>query len=271
LVELQGEEESEGVIDSPQLCRVKPAGGSTAAHAHLSEITVRRIATAQASVGFAASHAPGVVATVRRYPMESDRVAHGVLGYDLWMVPVGAAVQRPAGVHRLSVEDVYRMVAAGVLDEDDRIELVQGVLVDMVPIGPEHDGAVEWLTEHFTRVSDRSWRVRVQSTLLVSGGYVLPDLVVVDPLPRSRQPATALLVVEVAQTSQARDREKARDYAVADVPEYWIVDLAARNVMVHRRPLAGVYDEVVSYADGESVQSLLAEVPAVAVSELLGK
>ncbi len=47
-----------------------------------------------------------------------------------------------APVHRLSVEDVYRMVEAGVLQENDRVELVEGVLVEMVPIGAEHDGAV---------------------------------------------------------------------------------------------------------------------------------
>jgi Uma2 family endonuclease len=174
-------------------------------------------------------------------------------------------------VHRLSVEDVYAMVAAGVLDEDDRIELVQGVLVDMVPIGADHDAAVEWLSERFQRVQDRTWRVRVQSALLVHGGYVLPDLIVIEPLPRSQQPTTALLVVEIAQTSQRRDREKARDYAAADVPDYWIVDLAGRTVTVHRRPQAGAYEEVVTYADGESLQGMVAGAPVVSVSELLGQ
>jgi Uma2 family endonuclease len=77
-------------------------------------------------------------------------------------------------------------------------------------------------------------------------------------------------VVEVAQTSQGRDREKARDYAAADVPEYWIVDLAARNVVVHRRPIAGAYDEVTTYVDGDVLRSLLEDVPPVVVSELLG-
>jgi Uma2 family endonuclease len=173
-------------------------------------------------------------------------------------------------VHRLSVEDVYKMVASGVLDEDDRIELVQGVLLDMVPSGAEHDGAVEWLTRRFAGVRDPAWRVRIQSVLLIGGGYLLPDLIVVEPLPRSRQPTSALLVIEVAQTSQARDREKARDYAAADVPEYWIVDLAARQVDVYRRPLAGAYDEVVTYADGETVSALLEDAPAVEVSALLG-
>lgn len=186
------------------------------------------------------------------------------------MVPVAAGAQRSAGVHRLSVDDVRKLVEAGVLEENERVELVQGVLVDMVPIGPEHEGAVEWLNEHFKGVGDRSWRVRVQSTLLVAGGYVLPDLLVVAPLARSELPAAALLVVEVAQTSQLRDREKARDYASADVPEYWIVDLAARTVTVHRGPLAGIYDDVVVYAEGESVAPLLDGVPPVAVSALLG-
>jgi Uma2 family endonuclease len=173
-------------------------------------------------------------------------------------------------VHRLTVEDVYRMVEAGVLDEKDRVELVEGVLFDMVPIGAEHDGATEWLTDHFASVASKSWKVRVQSMLLIGGGYLLPDLMLVDPLPRSEQPATAHLVIEVAQTSQVRDHEKARDYAAADVPEYWIVDLIARMVIVHRQPIAGAYRDIASYADGGSIEPLLDDAPAVDVSALLG-
>jgi len=180
------------------------------------------------------------------------------------MVPVTAPV------HRLSVQDVYRMVEAGVLDEDDRVELVEGVLVDMVPIGAEHDGATAWLNSHFARVATETWQVRVQSVLLIAGGYLLPDLMLVAPLPRSAQPTTGHLVVEVAQTSQARDADKARDYAVADVPEYWIVDLLGRKLVVHRHPLAGAYQEIEAYADGAAVKPLLADAPAVDVSALLG-
>jgi Uma2 family endonuclease len=180
------------------------------------------------------------------------------------MVPVTAPV------HRLTVEDVYKMVETGVLDEDDRIELVEGVLVDLVPIGAEHDGATAWLTRHFARVQTDAWQVRVQSVLLIAGGYLTPDLTLVAPLPRSEQPTTAHLVVEVAQTSQARDAEKARDYAAADVAEYWIVDLLARAVVVHRGPLAGAYQEIATFSDGASIKPLLADAPAVDVSALLG-
>jgi Uma2 family endonuclease len=180
------------------------------------------------------------------------------------MVPVTVPV------HRLSFEDVCRMVEAGVLDEDDRVELAEGVLVDMVPVGAEHDGAVAWLTRHFARVDSATWDVRIQSVLLIAGGYLLPDLTLVAPLPRSEQPSTAHLVIEVAQSSQARDHEKVRDYASADVDEYWIVDLLNRTVVVHRHPLAGAYQEITTFADGASIDPLLADAPAVDVSALLG-
>ncbi len=175
-----------------------------------------------------------------------------------------------APIHRLSVEDVFRMVEAGVLEENDRIELVEGVLFDIVPIGAEHDGAVEWLTDHFAGAAPETWRVRVHSMLLVSGGFLLPDVLLVARLPRSALPATAHLVVEVAETSHARDRDKARAYAAADVPEYWIVDLPGRAVHVHRHPLAGAYQEHEAFADGDSIKPLLTDAPAVDVSALLG-
>ena len=79
-------------------------------------------------------------------------------------------VPATVSVHRLSVDDVHKMVAAGVLDEGDRVELVQGVLVEMAPIGPEHSGAVTWLNAHFAGVGSLAWQVRVQCTLLVAGG-----------------------------------------------------------------------------------------------------
>lgn len=175
-----------------------------------------------------------------------------------------------APVHRLTVDDVYRMVETGVLDERDRVELVEGVLVDMVPIGAEHDGATDWLTNHFAHVEGKTWRVRIQSLLLIAGGYLLPDVMLVEPLPRSEQPRTAHLVVEVAQTSQARDNDKARDYAAADVDEYWIADLLHRSVTVHRHPLAGAYQETATFTDGASIKPLLADAPSVDVSDLLG-
>ena len=180
------------------------------------------------------------------------------------MVPVTAAI------HRLSVDDVYKMVESGVLQEDDRVELVEGVLVDMAPIGAEHEDAVQWLINHLAGVAGRKWNFRVQSMLLVTGGYLLPDMLVIDELPRRTLPTTAHLVIEVAQSSHTRDHDKARAYAAADVTEYWIVDVLARAVIVHRGPLAGAYQEVTTFADGASIKPLLADAPEVDVTKLLG-
>lgn len=174
-------------------------------------------------------------------------------------------------VHRFSVEDVFRMYEAGVLDERQRLELVEGVLVEMTPIGPEHDAAVEWLAECLTVAVAGRWRVRVQSVLLTARGYLLPDLMVVEPLPRDQQPTTALLVVEVAQTSQARDAEKAAEYAAAGVADYWIADLERSIVTVHREARDGSYTSVTAHGVGESVAPLAGPpLPTVDVSGLFG-
>jgi Uma2 family endonuclease len=176
-----------------------------------------------------------------------------------------------APVHRLSVEDVLTMVRAGVLDEDDRVELVEGVLVEMSPIGPSHSETVRLLNQHFAKASDGFW-VRVQDMFLTAdGGYLLPDLAIIEPLPdpRAEQPRTALLIVEVADTSGARDREKAADYAAAGVGEYWIVDLDLDTVLVHRRPAGGTYAEVSECHGGELTPPVAA--PPLGVAALLGR
>ncbi len=161
------------------------------------------------------------------------------------------------------------MFETGILDEYDRVELVDGVLVEMSPISIEHDGALAWLTNYLARVGEGTWEVRVQSTFLTPGGFLLPDLMLVEPT-RERQPETAFLVVEVAQTSHARDREKALVYARARVPDYWIADLPARTLTVLREPTSSGYASEQTFADGDTVTPLAPAAPAVAVSELMG-
>jgi Uma2 family endonuclease len=174
-----------------------------------------------------------------------------------------------APLHRLSLEDVRSMVAAGVMDEDARVELVEGVLVDLSPIGPEHDGALAWLTRAFVRACGDEHEVRIQSLFLTPDGFLLPDLMVVGLLPRTQQPVTAQLVIEVAHSSRRRDREKALDYARAGVAEYWIVDLDAGAVVVHRDPAGDAYATTTEHRDG-TVQPLLG-VPVVELDALLGR
>lgn len=171
-----------------------------------------------------------------------------------------------APLHRLAVDDVLRMVQAGVLEESARVELVEGVLVDLNPTGPEHEDVVAWLNRHFAR-PDAPWQVRVQSMLVVPGGYVLPDLLLIPLRPRGELPSVALMTVEVAQSSHRRDAEKLVDYARIGVPEYWIVDVVDRVLLVHRRPEGERYADVERFTDGETVQPLV-DVPPVSITAL---
>jgi len=175
--------------------------------------------------------------------------------------------------HRLTVDDVLRMAEAGILAETARVELVDGVLVEMNPIGPEHRGVVGWLTQHLARAGSERWDVMVQDMLVLDegGAFVMPDVMLTPKLPRTELATSALLVIEVAQTSHARDQEKAIVYARADVPEYWIVDIATETVVVHRSPSVTGYGMVTAHGVGATVVPLAPDAPPVPVGALLGK
>lgn len=177
-------------------------------------------------------------------------------------------VTEDPALHRLSVEDVNRMAEFGVLRKEDRVELIDGVLVDVSRPGPEHSAIVAWLTRHFV-VGCPGWDVRLQDVLLVAGGFLSPDLVVAEPLPRDRHPATAALVVEVSVTTLRHDTAKAPRYARAEVGEYWIVDVERRCVVVHTEPGSDRYTRTTVHGE-EAVLRAPAGAPPVAVADLLG-
>jgi Uma2 family endonuclease len=172
-------------------------------------------------------------------------------------------------VHRFSVEDIMAMGAAGILDDDVRMELVDGVLVEMTHAGPRHSGIVAWLTRVLVIASGDRFSVRVQDVFLTGEyGFRSPDLMVIEPIGRDRLPDTALLIVEVAHASRARDLGKSSEYAAAGVDEYWIVDVDRNEVLVHREPRAPDYASVERVAAGDAIKPL-ADLPPVDVSALL--
>jgi Uma2 family endonuclease len=164
-------------------------------------------------------------------------------------------------VHRLSVDDVLRMVAAGVLDEDTPVELLDGILVAVSPKSAEHQAAVTLLLRWLRALDDR-YDLRVEGPLAVPDEASLPepDLAVVQRAEDlHRHPTTALLVVEVAVTSQAADTTvKPRLYALAGVPDYWVIDVPRRRVEVRRDPDpdAGVYRSVATLAAEQMIEPL---------------
>ena len=154
-----------------------------------------------------------------------------------------------APIHRLTVEQVDGLVEAGLL-EDRRMELVDGILFDVVPPNPLHSQIVAQLNRHLSRTLPDDLQVLVQDALFIHEGFLSPDIFVApfsDPPVRHRE---ALLTIEVTHTTHHRDLQKAGEYARARVPEYWMVDLSDGVLVVHRRPVGGVYSEIAHHRDG---------------------
>jgi Uma2 family endonuclease len=150
--------------------------------------------------------------------------------------------------HPFTVEDFHRMGEAGVLTERDRVELIEGEIVDMNPIGLRHAACVDRLTELLAEALQKRATLRVQNPLDVGERTTLqPDLCLLRRssdfyASRAPTPADTLLVIEVADSSLPYDRGvKLPLYARSGVPEVWLVDLEAGRIEVHREPMAAGY------------------------------
>jgi hypothetical protein len=130
------------------------------------------------------------------------------------------------------------MGETGVLDENDRVELLEGLIVPKIIHEPAHDASVELVDEALRGLLTGPWRVRIQSAISTADSEPEPDLIVVRGAIRDRAvrhpgPADIALVVEVAESSLPRDRAKCRLYAAAAIPTYWIVNLVDAQVEVY--------------------------------------
>ena len=152
-----------------------------------------------------------------------------------------------APLRRFTRAEFDRLIALGFFQEDERVELVHGILVRMTPPGPPHGNSVDRLNElPLPRLLGRA-RVRIQQPFVAHDeSEPEPDVAVVPVGDYSiEHPHVAFLVVEVADSSLIYDREtKAPLYAASEVAEYWIVNLPERVVEVHTDPAAGRYARV---------------------------
>src|SRR5450432_3713935 len=170
-------------------------------------------------------------------------------------------------------EEYERMVAAGFF-ENERIELIQGVLVEMSPQKPLHASVIQSLNRLLVpRLLGRA-DVRVQLPFAVSDDSLPePDLALVRPEPfADAHPSAAFLIIEVADSSLKFDRqEKAGLYARASVPEYWVVNLADRIIERHSEPAGGTYARSTPFRSGETVCPLAFPDVALSVDEVFGE
>ena len=176
-----------------------------------------------------------------------------------------------------TVDAYHRLAELGVLDEDDRVELLDGQIVEMTPIGSAHAACVNRLTALLSRPLGSETCVSVQNPFVLAERWEpQPDLAVLRraagfsgaSLP---SPQDILLVIEVADTSLERDRDvKIPRYAAAGIPEAWLVDLGPDAITVYRGPTPDGYSDVITVTRGDTLRPLLLPDIAIAAADILG-
>jgi len=175
---------------------------------------------------------------------------------------------------RFTVAEYQRMGEVGIFTDDDRVELIEGEIYQMSPIGIRHARCVNRLTVILSRHIEPGMLPNVQNPIYLPGESApQPDLAIV----RDRDPgdlwptlADIILVIEVSDSTLAYDRGiKLPLYAAAGIAEAWIVDLAAATVERHTEPRSGLYHLVARARPGESLASTVLPTLAIPVADIL--
>ena len=184
-----------------------------------------------------------------------------------------AARRRP-----FTVGEYYRMAEADILTEEDRVELIAGQIVAMSPIGSRHAACVDRLNGLLHRQPGSAFIVRVQSPIALDAySEPEPDLVLLRPRAdfyAEAHPSAVdvLLAVEVADTSVDYDREvKLPLYAQAGLPEVWLIDLQEGRIEVYARPQGGAYQQRIEVTADATLTSPTVADLELAVADVLGE
>ncbi len=179
------------------------------------------------------------------------------------------------------MDEYHRIIEAGVLTENDPVELLEGWIVAKMPHKPSHDATIDQTDEILRGKVPTGWRLRIQSAITTDDSEPEPDLVVVLG-PASRYaarhpgPQDIALLIEVADSSLAHDRDaKGRLYARAGIATFWIINLVDMQVEVYSEPSGPIanpgYRQHQTYRTGEVIPLVIAgqSVVSVPVRDLL--
>ncbi len=187
----------------------------------------------------------------------------------------------PVPIRRFTVKEYHRMMDAGILTEDDAVELLEGWIVAKMPHNPPHGGTVQCASKRLGRRLPAGWDLRVQSAVTTGDSEPEPDLAVVRGdeaayLHRHPGPADIGLLIEVSDSTLSQDRQvKGRLYARAAVPQYWIVNLVDRWIEAYSDPdpsaASPQYRARTDYRPGDMIPLILdgQVVVSLAVADLL--
>lgn len=191
--------------------------------------------------------------------------------------PERTAAHRPR--HRFTVDEYHRMIEAGILTEDDRVELIGGEVVQLSAMGARHAMSLAYLDDELRGLLAGSAQVRAQLPVTIPEyDEPEPDIAIVRPrLDRYRerhpQPEDILLVIEVSDTSLDADlREKLPMYARTGIPEAWIVNLPRQRVERYTDPeaMSGAYRTMERFRPSQQIASVMLPGVVLAVAEILG-
>ena len=151
-----------------------------------------------------------------------------------------------ASKRTFTADEFFRLAELGFFDENERLELLEGEIYQLLPINPPHASAVARFSQRFILAFASRAIVWIQSSVRLGASVPQPDLALLTPktdyyASANPEPEDILLVVEVAQTSLAYDRAKLAIYARNGVQEVWIADLSSEQLEVYREPGASAY------------------------------
>jgi Uma2 family endonuclease len=180
-------------------------------------------------------------------------------------------------LRRFSVADYHRMIETGILDETDKVELLEGNVVLKMPRNPPHDGTLDLVRAAIGKILILGWIVRTQQAITLIDSEPEPDITLArgderSYLRRHPSPADIGMVMEVSDSSLDRDRgDKARIYAAAAIPIYWIINLVDRQIEVYSRPGPSGYALRQDFTAGSQIPFVLdgAMLTSLNVDELL--
>jgi Uma2 family endonuclease len=185
-------------------------------------------------------------------------------------------MQTEAGRRRFTVDEYYRMAGIGILKDGERTELIDGEVLEMSPMGFRHSAAVKRADALFNRVFQGKAIVSVQLPVRLDAfNEPQPDVGVLRPRRDFYEsghpgPEDTLLVLEISDTSFRYDHEvKLGIYAAAQIPEFWILDLADETLLVFREPSRRIYETTISFRRGDSVSPVAFPEIVIAISDLL--
>jgi Uma2 family endonuclease len=185
-------------------------------------------------------------------------------------------------MRQFSVDEFHRMIEAGILGEEDRVELLEGWLVAKMVHNPQHDSTIDMVHEAIQKRVSASWRIRIQSAITTVDSEPEPDIAVASgPATRyaSAHPGAADigLIVEVSDSTLRLDQGlKLRLYARAGITTYWIVNLPDRRVEVYSDPTGAVANpayrdrEIVAGAKTVALPAVLQPTSEIPLSEIFG-